>query len=215
MLADASISRADVSKAKPSAPDRPSGHTHGGRQPQRGADKWRRRWRRRDVRAAWAQPPRSDQGQGGSKSGRGAASGRGDARRWGRTSVRPSSPAEGGIAERMSGRSGVAHRRIGARRGRARRGEAATTTAGEERRFGGKRLCADLEGDGAYIEPPTFCHRSYLQPWQKALRIKTPLLSQVASQPVTKGAFRAGCPEGEFSPFTPGWCYHPWQKGGL
>jgi hypothetical protein len=27
---------------------------------------------------------------------------------------------------------------------------------GEERRFGGKRLSADLEGDGAYIEPQPF-----------------------------------------------------------
>jgi hypothetical protein len=39
----------------------------------------------------------------------------------------------------------------------------------EERQFGRKRLSADLEGDGAYIEPPTFCHGSYYQPWQKAL----------------------------------------------
>jgi hypothetical protein len=39
----------------------------------------------------------------------------------------------------------------------------------ERRRFGGKRLSADLEGDRAYIEPPTFCHWSYTKPWQKAL----------------------------------------------
>jgi hypothetical protein len=32
------------------------------------------------------------------------------------------------------------------------------------RRFGGKRLSADLEGDEAYIEPLTFCHGSYYQP---------------------------------------------------
>jgi hypothetical protein len=39
---------------------------------------------------------------------------------------------------------------------------------------------------------------------------KGPLVSRrIASRPVTKGAFRAGCPEGEFSPFSPGWCYHP------
>jgi hypothetical protein len=40
---------------------------------------------------------------------------------------------------------------------------------GEERRrrgeeIWGKRLSADLEGDGAYIEPPTFCHGSSYQP---------------------------------------------------
>jgi hypothetical protein len=34
----------------------------------------------------------------------------------------------------------------------------------ERRRFGGKRLSADLEGDRAYIEPPTFCHWSYTKP---------------------------------------------------
>jgi hypothetical protein len=36
MLADASISRADVSKAKPLAPQPAIGHTHAGRRPQRG-----------------------------------------------------------------------------------------------------------------------------------------------------------------------------------
>jgi hypothetical protein len=63
-----------------------------------------------------------------------------------------------------SERSGAATRRRGARRGRARRGEAAATATEEERRFGGKRLSADLEGDGAYIEPPTFSHGTYYQP---------------------------------------------------
>jgi hypothetical protein len=27
----------------------------------------------------------------------------------------------------------------------------------------GKQQSADLEGDGTYIEPPTFCHGSYYQ----------------------------------------------------
>jgi hypothetical protein len=30
--------------------------------------------------------------------------------------------------------------------------------------LGGGRLSADMEGDGAYIEPPTFCHGSCSQP---------------------------------------------------
>jgi hypothetical protein len=43
---------------------------------------------------------------------------------------------------------------------------------GDERsggNLGEKRLSADLEGDGAYIQPPPFCHRSASQPRQKAL----------------------------------------------
>jgi hypothetical protein len=87
---------------------------------------------------------------------------------------------------------------------------------GRTTRFGGKRLSA-LEGDEAYIKRPPFVTvritnrdkspfnlRSYYEP-----RLKAPLLSLVASRPVTKGAFRAGCPEGEFSPFCHDWCYHP------
>jgi hypothetical protein len=47
MLADANIAQANVSKAKPPAPRPAIGHTHAGRQPQRGASKRRRRrWRR-------------------------------------------------------------------------------------------------------------------------------------------------------------------------
>jgi hypothetical protein len=112
-------------------------------------------------------------GRGG-ESGRGAASD-GEAREWGRTSARPSSPAAGDDTVRVSGRSGAsersgaAPRRRGACRGLARRGVAAATTTEEGRWFWGNRLSADLEGDRAYVEPPTFCHGSYYQPWQKAL----------------------------------------------
>jgi hypothetical protein len=173
----------------------------------------------------------------------GAAS-RGGASRWGEESHRGDAPHRGrrcasvradvGAAELAGGRrrccarvgeerrgaserSDVARRRRGARRGQARRGEAVATTTEEERRFGGKWLSADLEGDGAYIEPRPFVTGhiynhdkrpfslgSYYDP-----RLKAPLLSRVASRPVTKGAFRAECPEGEFSPFSLGWCYHP------
>jgi hypothetical protein len=51
MLADASISRADVSKAKPRAGRPAIGHTHAGRRPKRGAGKQRRRWQRRGIPA--------------------------------------------------------------------------------------------------------------------------------------------------------------------
>jgi hypothetical protein len=83
-------------------------------------------------------------------------------------------------------------------------------------RFGGKRLSA-LEGDEAYTEPPPFVTvhitngdkrpfslGSYYEP-----RLKTPLLSRVASRPVTKRGISRGMPEDEFSPFCHGWCYHP------
>jgi hypothetical protein len=42
------------------------------------------------------------------------------------------------------------------KRGMARRDSDDDDDGGEERRFGGKRLSADLEGDGAYIEPQPF-----------------------------------------------------------
>jgi hypothetical protein len=171
----------------------------------------KRRRRRRGIPVTGAQPPRRDQGRGvaggGGELGRGATSGRCS------TSGTEMRVSEGGrrhgrarrrreMALRAC-RGGAAHQERGACRGWTRRGEAAATmTEEEERRFGGKRLSADLEGDGAYIEPPTFCHGCVLRP-----ETKDPLLSRVASRPVTKGAFRAGCPEGEFSSFSPWWCY--------
>jgi hypothetical protein len=157
MLADASISRADVSKAKPPAPRPAIGHTHVGRRPQRGTGKQRRR-RRRGILAAGGHhregglarsrrrgeegsPPR----RGGPMGGRvgegrriteGCRAGDGDARwgRGGRTSARLSSPTARDGVVRVSGssdaseRSGVARRRRWARRGRARQGEAAART---------------------------------------------------------------------------------------
>jgi hypothetical protein len=76
-----------------------------------------------------------------------------------------------GAATRQRG----AARRVGEERRGEKRGMSgmgATTRGGddddggreERRRFGGKRLSADLEGDRAYIEPPTFCHWSYTKP---------------------------------------------------
>jgi hypothetical protein len=64
-------------------------------------------------------------------------------------------------------------RRRCARVGEERRG--ALEKMGTSRRCGGdddegreaiwgKQLSTDLEGNEAYIEPPTFCHRSYYQP---------------------------------------------------
>jgi hypothetical protein len=64
MLADASISRADVSKGKHLAARPANGHMHTGRWPQRGAGKQRRQ-RRRDILAA-----------GGRRRGGGPACGR-------------------------------------------------------------------------------------------------------------------------------------------
>jgi hypothetical protein len=96
-----------------------------------------RRGRRRgeEVRRAVATEER--RAGGGGESGRAAASGTemrvgdGDAPRGrgGRASARPSSPTAGDGTACVSGRSGAARRRRGARLGRARRGEA----GGEDR----------------------------------------------------------------------------------
>jgi hypothetical protein len=77
------------------------------------------------------------------------------------------------------------------------------------RRFGGKWLSVDLKGDRAYIEPQPFVtghiHNRDKRPFSLGSyydpRLKAALLSRMASRPVTKGAFRAGSPKGEFSPF--------------
>jgi hypothetical protein len=115
-------------------------------------------------------------------------------------------------------RRGASRRRRGAHRGRARRGEAAVRTGASRKNdaIGGKRLSAE-EGDGAYTEPPPFVMVRITnrdkRPFSLGLyyerRLKAPLLSRVTSRPVTKGAFHEGMPEGEFSPFCHGWCYHP------
>jgi hypothetical protein len=67
-----------------------------------------------------------------------------------------------------------------------------------------------MEGDGAYIEPRPFdtgrIHNRDKRPFSLGSyydpRLKGPLLSRVV-RPMTKGAFRAGSPKGEFSPFSP------------
>jgi hypothetical protein len=65
----------------------------------------------------------------------------------------------------VSEKGGVSEKRGALGMGAARRGGDDDDGGREVRqRFGGKRLSADLEGDGAYVEPPTFCHGSYTQP---------------------------------------------------
>jgi hypothetical protein len=261
MLADASISRADISKATP-PPPRPGGHRAHARRPAAALRGWQA-----EAAATGARPPaaggrcqeggsahgrhRGEEGltprRGGSARGRrrgeegslprrgGPASREGSLHRGGplrrgwrcasgmggrTTSARPSSLAARDGAACVSRRSGAARRvgeegRVGdgcgeerRRGGRARRGR---TT-----RFGGKRLSA-LEGDGVYTEPPPFVtvHVSNRDKRPFSLgscydpRLKAPLLSQLEIRTVTKGAFRAGCPRGEFSPFCHGWCYNP------
>jgi hypothetical protein len=89
----------------------------------------------------------------------------------GRTSARLSPPAAGDGDARVSrgsdasGRSGASGRSLTSAMGAVRRG-GGDDDGGREarRRFRGKWLSADLEGDGVYIEPPTFCHGSYSQP---------------------------------------------------
>jgi hypothetical protein len=160
----ASISWADVSKAKPRAARPTIGHTHAGRRSQRGAGKRRCRRRRRCIPATGGRrqggglgataeeegrgpPPRRDQGLGVvGAARRGGPPCRGDAPHRGRrcASVR----ADVGAAELAGGgrwrcarvgeerrgaseRSGAARQRRWARRGRARRGEAAATATEE------------------------------------------------------------------------------------
>jgi hypothetical protein len=136
MLANASISRADVSKAKPPAPRPAIGHTRAGRRPQRGAGKRKRR--RRGIPAAGGRrlggglvrgrrgeegsPPRrggpargrrrGEEGRRGRRVGEGRRVGDRDARQgWGgRTSARSSSPTVGDGAARVSGRSSASGR---------------------------------------------------------------------------------------------------------
>jgi hypothetical protein len=159
MLADASISHDDVSKAKPPAPRPAIGHTHadrqaeaqqrrrdipvaGGRRRGGGPARGRRRGgiRARGGGASRGGPPR----QGGSpRRGRRCASGTG------RADVGAAELAGGGRRrcarvgeerrvgqERCSAseRSGAANLRRGAHRGRERRGEAAATTTEEKQR---------------------------------------------------------------------------------
>jgi hypothetical protein len=89
----------------------------------------------------------------------------------GRTSARPRSPAvrdgDAHLSGRssVSGRSGASERSLSSGTGVARRG-GGDDDGGREarRRFEGKRLNADLEGVGAYVKPPTFCHGSNSQP---------------------------------------------------
>jgi hypothetical protein len=148
LLADASISRADVSKAKPPAPRPAIRHTHAGRRPQRGPGNRgggggatyrlkeaaseeegrgpppRRRVgghrREEGQRARAAEEGSRPGGRRRRRVGEGLRVEDGDARRGrgGRTSARPSLPAVGDDAAHVSGRSGAARRRRGARRGR-------------------------------------------------------------------------------------------------
>jgi hypothetical protein len=82
--------------------------------------------------------------------------------------MRPSSPAAGDGTARVSGRSGASEKggasekSLSSGTGTTRR-DGGDDDGGREarRRFGGERLSANLEGYGAYIEPPTFCHGSY------------------------------------------------------
>jgi hypothetical protein len=124
MLADASISRADVSKAKPPAARLAIGHTHAGRRPQRGAASGgvgggsgvayrlqeaaaEEEGRRAVVAEERRGRHRGEEGRRGRCVGEGhrvvegCRVGDGDARRGrgGRTSAQPSSPAAGdGVA---------------------------------------------------------------------------------------------------------------------
>jgi hypothetical protein len=60
----------------------------------------------------------------------------------------------------VSRRSGASEKSLSPGTGAARRGGSDDERGREaRRRFGGKRLSADLEGDGAYIEPTTFLSR--------------------------------------------------------
>jgi hypothetical protein len=205
MLADTSISRAGVRKAKPQRAARLAigantcrpAATEGGlqvaaaawhtgragrlvrscRYQNRAHGRQCRRSSRRTV-GGWRGlvPSARRQGEGGElgrrcESGRGDVSGicasvsggrrRGRAHRRRETAMRTcrggASRRGGAVHRRRAARRRGASCRGGARQGRARRGEA-------RQRFGGKRVSADLEGDWAYIEPPTFCHGSCSQP---------------------------------------------------
>jgi hypothetical protein len=59
-------------------------------------------------------------------------------------------------------RRGAAEKRGASGMGTTRRGGG--DDDGGREAIWGKRISADLEGDGAYIEPPTFFHGSYYQP---------------------------------------------------
>jgi hypothetical protein len=92
------------------------------------------------------------------------------ARGEGRTSARLSWPMVGDDDARVSGRgvvsgrSGASERGLSSGTGAVRIGGGDDRGREVKRRFGGKRLSVDLEGDGAYIVAPTFCHGSYSQP---------------------------------------------------
>jgi hypothetical protein len=131
---------------------------------------------------------------------------RGRARRRQETALRA---CRGGEARR-----GGAARRVGEeQRGTSeKRGASGTGTA---RRGGGEDGC--VEEEQRDLEPPPFVtlritnrgkrpfsFGSYYEP-----RLKTPLLSRVASRTVTKGAFRVRFLKANFRPFCHGWCYHP------
>jgi hypothetical protein len=88
MLADARISRADVSKAKPRAARPVIGHTHAGRRLQRGGGKRRRRRRWHGIPAA-----------GGPRQGRGP----------GATTEEGSGPGGSGSSESRGRRVGADH----------------------------------------------------------------------------------------------------------
>jgi hypothetical protein len=119
MLADASISRADVSKAKPLAPQPAIGHTHAGRRPQRGRQAVASTVAARHTNCRRPLPRRR-------------AGARSPPRRGGPVRAR-SPPRRGGVVAGdggacVSGRSGAVRRRRGALRGWVRRGEAAART---------------------------------------------------------------------------------------
>jgi hypothetical protein len=85
---------------------------------------------------------------------------RGRARRWRDTALR--------ACRRGAARRGGEERRDASEK-RGALGTGATRKGGSDDDGGreaiwGKRLSVDLEGDGAYIKPPTFCHGSYYQP---------------------------------------------------
>jgi hypothetical protein len=129
MLADASISRADISKAKPPAPRPAIEHTHAVLRSQRGvasggvggsggaAYRLQETAAEEEGRRAVAAEERrghrrGEEGRRGRRVGEGRRGGDGDVRRGlgGRTLARPSSPAAGDGVARVLGRSGASGR---------------------------------------------------------------------------------------------------------
>jgi hypothetical protein len=215
MLADASISRADVSKAKPPVPLSALRHMHVGRRPQRGSSMevsvavaarhtGCRRPQPRRRAGAWSAPRRGGPARGrrwGEEGRRGGVSGRAAASR-----RAPTSGTEmHGEGKRRRGQARRCREMVlRACRGGAGRRRGAAQLGEERRRWGRARRGRRARFGGKWLSALRFIPNAHLLSrfvLATELRLKETFLSRLVIRTVTKGAFARDTLKGNFRPF--------------